>query len=223
MILATARLATEEAVIRPALPLVHLPGMTEMQMTKMSYREQLLHPNWQRKRLETLDAAGWACRKCECTDVTLHVHHKRYVKGRMAWEYERDELEVLCADCHAAEHDLKDLLERVINGVRILGEAPEQDPLTKAIGLLAGYYAGHFAGDVDEGVSIEAYEAAPVSYTRGMLLGVMAGVVQLWQIADLIEQAYAEAGQPLEGEAAKLIGQIRKSHAAAQAQKGVGQ
>jgi len=35
MSLATARLATEKAVIRPALPLVHLPGIAEMQMSEL--------------------------------------------------------------------------------------------------------------------------------------------------------------------------------------------
>lgn len=86
-----ARVAPEKAVFRPALPLRSLPGSIGRTMLKMAYRDQLLHPNWQRKRLEMLEAAGWECTSCGGAEKTLHVHHKRYVKGRMAWEYEADE------------------------------------------------------------------------------------------------------------------------------------
>jgi hypothetical protein len=74
-------------------------------MTKMTYREQLLHPNWQRKRLEVLQAAEFKCSCCYDGESTLHVHHKRYIKGRMAWEYEGEELAALCESCHGQEHE----------------------------------------------------------------------------------------------------------------------
>lgn len=53
-------------------------------MEKMTYRQQLLHPNWQRKRLEMLSSAEYRCCNCGDGQTTLHVHHKHYVKGRMA-------------------------------------------------------------------------------------------------------------------------------------------
>lgn len=71
-----------------------------------SYREQLRHPKWQRRRLERLEAAGWKCADCSDADSELHVHHERYIAGRAPWEYEDALLAVLCDRCHALRHGL---------------------------------------------------------------------------------------------------------------------
>ena len=34
----------------------------------------------------------------------LNIHHKYYILGHMAWEYENDALVTLCCDCHQLEH-----------------------------------------------------------------------------------------------------------------------
>lgn len=141
----TARLATEKAVFRPALPLCFSPEFTGGHMARAtSYADQLKHPNWQRKRLEILQAANFGCEKCGATEKTLHVHHKKYVKGRKAWEYSRDELASLCEDCHEREHSMKDALDTLLarqwmdkgmSGVDI------------AAGFLAGFLAPFARGD----------------------------------------------------------------------------
>lgn len=79
----------------------------------MNYAQQLKHPNWQRKRLEALQAADFECANCGEKESMLHVHHKRYVKGRMAWEYKIEELMVLCEACHEEWHFMKDRLDRL--------------------------------------------------------------------------------------------------------------
>ena len=71
-----------------------------------TYSDLLRDPRWQRKRLEVLNFADWHCERCGDGDSTLHVHHKRYVKGRAPWEYDIQELAVLCAACHDCEHEL---------------------------------------------------------------------------------------------------------------------
>lgn len=102
----TPRLATEKPTHRrPGTAFFAVVKGDDM-VKKATYGEQLKHPKWQRARLERLDAAGWKCEKCGETEKTLHVHHERYVRGRMPWEYTHDELEVLCEDCHATEHGL---------------------------------------------------------------------------------------------------------------------
>lgn len=73
-------------------------------MSRLTYKEQLNHPKWQRRRLERLEAAGWQCKDCSAVDEQLHVHHERYIAGRMVWEYDDDLLTVLCHQCHAARH-----------------------------------------------------------------------------------------------------------------------
>lgn len=111
----TARVAPESQSHRLLAAVPFRGGQGEDMATKgLTYKEQLLHPNWQRKRLEMLDAAGFKCTLCNAGEKTLHVHHKSYIKGRMAWEYEDGELEVLCEDCHEAAHESKDQLDAVL-------------------------------------------------------------------------------------------------------------
>lgn len=97
----------------------------------MTYLEQLQHPKWQRRRLEMLDGAGYECTQCGDTETQLHVHHRRYVKGRMAWEYENWELAVLCKNCHDREHASRD------NLTALLAQCDEGDVLQ-----VCGYVAG---------------------------------------------------------------------------------
>lgn len=85
-------------------------------MAMMTYAQQLKHPNWQRRRLERLDIAGFRCENCDESTKTLHVHHREYVRGRMAWEYENDELEVLCESCHGEHHASEKALSRLLAG-----------------------------------------------------------------------------------------------------------
>jgi hypothetical protein len=73
----------------------------------MTYADLLKDPRWQRRRLEVLERAGWACEQCSATTRTLHVHHVRYVRGRMPWAYGDDELQCLCEHCHARQHPEK--------------------------------------------------------------------------------------------------------------------
>lgn len=138
----TARVAPEKAAFRPALPLGFLPGVNGTHMGKMTYAEQLRHPFWQRKRLEVLSAADFSCEDCGDAERTLHVHHKRYVKGRLAWEYEGHELEALCDSCHERKHGDKEVLEKMLS----IGICRVQ----KAVGLLAGHEMATMDLDIDE-------------------------------------------------------------------------
>lgn len=65
----------------------------------MSYADKLKDPRWQRRRLEVLKAADFACESCGDKDNTLHVHHPYYAKGKQPWEY--DNLVCLCERCHS--------------------------------------------------------------------------------------------------------------------------
>ena len=67
--------------------------------------DEYKHPQWQKKRLEALDAHGFRCQKCMSEKKTLHVHHKRYPKGKKIWECKISDLSVLCEDCHKDVED----------------------------------------------------------------------------------------------------------------------
>lgn len=93
----------ERAITHPA-PLFYLDGKGG----DMSFFEQYKSPEWQKKRLEALDSAEFRCQRCFDGESQLNVHHKRYIKGRKVWDYDKNELEVLCDSCHQTVHVEKD-------------------------------------------------------------------------------------------------------------------
>jgi hypothetical protein len=114
-----ARFITEKAAtpVSPAA-VTFIQGINRgVEMAKITYAEQLGHPNWQRVRLRILERADWQCEECGNTDKQLHVHHKFYIKGRMVWEYSDDELMALCKDCHKDHHESSEHLARVLADV----------------------------------------------------------------------------------------------------------
>jgi len=72
-----------------------------------TYAEKLKHPRWQQKRLSVFDRDGWECTGCGAKDKTLHAHHLTYRKGLDPWEYDLDDLDTLCEDCHKEYHECK--------------------------------------------------------------------------------------------------------------------
>jgi hypothetical protein len=76
----------------------------------MTYKEQLQHPKWQRKRLKALEKDNFTCTLCGDTETTLHVHHKEY-KGK-AWEADDDMLETHCEHCHLLVEEFKTIENR---------------------------------------------------------------------------------------------------------------
>lgn len=65
---------------------------------RMTYKEQLANPKWQKRRLKILERDKFSCKICKDTETELHVHHKRYT-GK-AWQASDDDLETLCKHCH---------------------------------------------------------------------------------------------------------------------------
>lgn len=130
-------------------------------MAKMTYAEQLKHPNWQRRRLEALKAARFECQNCGEKEITLHVHHRRYVKGRMVWEYSDEELRVLCERCHAEEHTNRELFDRLL--IESCGGAS----IDVVVALLGGYLDGEC--EIDPGLAEMARQTDPYSFEIGQL------------------------------------------------------
>lgn len=65
----------------------------------VSWRQKLLDPRWQKKRLEIMQRAGFRCESCGDGSKTLHIHHGFY-EGRDPWEYPDWSLWCLCGECH---------------------------------------------------------------------------------------------------------------------------
>lgn len=152
-------------------------------MATMTYKEQYLHPNWQRKRLEVMEAAGFECENCGDSETTLNVHHKRYVKGRMVWEYERGELVCLCEPCHASEHATRKALDALL--VQVAGSLPS------IVALVAGYIDGLLIYADEEFDASQFIGEREAEYELGLLASILD-----CQMPDALLRA-AEAGQSL--------------------------
>lgn len=183
-----ARVAPEKADFRPALPLGFLPGVNGTHMGKMTYSEQLKHPNWQRKRLEVLQAAEFHCDACGDGDTTLHVHHRRYVKGRMAWEYEGRELQALCESCHKDEHERQELFAKALAGF---------DDVRSAHALIAAFGQGSGQCALNEDDEGALWSGDPNAWRLGHLASLgsvsshalLRALVQVWTAAASAEDA----------------------------------
>jgi hypothetical protein len=64
----------------------------------MTYKEKLLDPRWQKKRLQILDRDNFTCQCCGDNTRTLNVHHKSYFNN--PWDVDNTELITYCSDCH---------------------------------------------------------------------------------------------------------------------------
>jgi len=73
-----------------------------MTKTQNNYAQKLQDPRWQRKRLEVMQAAGWACVICGDKDEELNVHHPAYSAYHEPWEYSN--LQCICRTCHTIQH-----------------------------------------------------------------------------------------------------------------------
>lgn len=84
-----------------------------------TYWEKLKDPRWQRKRLEVMKQADFACECCGDCESTLNVHHGYYKKGAEPWEYPSETLHCLCEACHESAESLLGDIHRHLAGLSI--------------------------------------------------------------------------------------------------------
>jgi hypothetical protein len=70
----------------------------------ITYKEKLLDPRWQKRRLQLMEKDNFTCQWCGEKEKTLHIHHYCYRQSRNPWESEDHEMTTLCCDCHSFEH-----------------------------------------------------------------------------------------------------------------------
>lgn len=107
-----------------------------MSRAQIPYYQKLKDPRWQKKRLEAMQATEFRCEVCMDDESTLNVHHKTYFKGREPWEYDIEQLAVLCDDCHKAEHAEEDPLLLVTSYLPIDGPESRQTITSLIHGLV---------------------------------------------------------------------------------------
>lgn len=86
---------------------------------RAAYRDKLLDPRWQKKRLAILERDDWACQGCGTDEETLHVHHRIYSDGD-PWDTPDEALVTLCAICHDEESRMRaEVNRRVMDALRL--------------------------------------------------------------------------------------------------------
>lgn len=78
-------------------------------MASATYKDKLLDPRWQKKRLEILQRDEFTCQNCGNKEKTLHIHHFRYNKNGDPWDVDDSVLITLCCDCHEVKEFIKTL------------------------------------------------------------------------------------------------------------------
>jgi hypothetical protein len=109
--------------------------------TMTKYADLLRDPRWQKKRLKKLEDADWMCQPCHDESSMLSVHHKRYVKGRMPWEYDDIELVVLCQPRHDQTHVAKDIQSALLARLDVDGPMGIDDFFAYGAGAVADWMA----------------------------------------------------------------------------------
>lgn len=153
------RYASHARMARPD----HFYGV--MKGVSMEWKDQYKHPKWQKKRLEALENAAFVCQTCGRADVQLHVHHKRYIKGRKVWEYQIDELDVLCEICHESAHSQKEALQMLIALL-------PSSAMKEVVDVLAGYC---LAVEGDAGADTSLVRDYENDYSWDYRIGFLAG------------------------------------------------
>lgn len=81
---------------------------------KVTYSEKLKDPRWQRRRLEVFNRDNFTCVSCNRTDLSLHVHHIKYLPGLDPWEYDHSLMVTYCELCHNTEHLIGDQIDECL-------------------------------------------------------------------------------------------------------------
>ena len=77
----------------------------ERRKRKEYYNRLLEDKRWKEFRLKVMSERGNKCECCGGTDI-LQIHHTFYISGKMPWEYNIDDMRVLCKKCHQRIHNI---------------------------------------------------------------------------------------------------------------------
>jgi len=111
-------------------------------MADKAYWQKLKDPRWQKLRLEAMQKADFKCEICRDDESSLNVHHKEYFKGHEPWEYDVNQLSVLCEPCHESYHDEFNVLRWVSSLAPLEGPGNRIDLSYLMAGFLNINYEG---------------------------------------------------------------------------------
>lgn len=77
----------------------------ERRKRKEYYNRLLKDKRWKEFRLKVMSERSDKCECCGGTHI-LQIHHTFYISGKMPWEYDIDDMRVLCKKCHQRIHNI---------------------------------------------------------------------------------------------------------------------
>ena len=78
----------------------------EKRKRQKHYEHLLKDERWKLFRLRVMSERGRSCEYCGSTE-TIQIHHTKYVKGRLPWEYDIKDMRVVCKRCHQRIHNIQ--------------------------------------------------------------------------------------------------------------------
>lgn len=81
---------------------------------KITYSQKLKSDQWIEFARRMKENANYSCQVCRRGKVILQVHHWFYEYGREPWEYDQEEVIVLCEGCHKEYHALLNDFRRYV-------------------------------------------------------------------------------------------------------------
>lgn len=134
------------------------------------YLEKLKDPRWQKMRLKILERDDFTCQICYDTEITLHVHHRYYLRDTNPWEYPMEALVTLCEECHKDENENR----------------PEEEQA-----LLHALREKFFASDINQ-LAI-GFHSMPVVHVSEVVASVYAWVLKTPEIQSELIDRYFES------------------------------
>jgi len=97
-------------------PILTISDKRQTELDKLSYRDYLDSPEWERIRQAKLEVQPW-CELCGAT-TALQVHHSVYPERRGGESLPM--LTVLCDSCHAVFHHRLTVSDPRLRGLRLI-------------------------------------------------------------------------------------------------------
>lgn len=113
-----------------------------------TYKEKLLHPKWQKKRLSILQRDKFTCQGCGDIETTLHIHHLKYNPNREPWDIEDEYLITYCSDCHLLIEFIKENHNEQITDIKSIHKRKSTDGVYKNFTVICDTSSGFTTASV---------------------------------------------------------------------------
>lgn len=83
------------------------------------YEKLLKDERWADFRAKVLFERGDKCEVCRKSNVVCQIHHNVYRYGLKPWQYEPEDVTVLCEQCHSDYHKFIEILRKELMSIPV--------------------------------------------------------------------------------------------------------